>query len=261
MGFSIVPAETTAASAARPGPLSIDRLHISSDNAVLGKPVVVSAQVVDTGAAAPGATVVFSDGAPQNGGKAFDAEWLPTIRTLDREFVSVDYIPESCGRHEIYADVTGGSNVRPAERIALVDVSIDYQSAIRYLIKQLKDLASPSNNNTGQEHKRDWYGKLMQSDERFDANQNDKGKFYLEKYSDKSNKHKHEYRINEAQIRELIRELKRAKKALDAGRTNKGIFFLNKISSKIRKYKRAGRIDPEEADALIAQLEQIAGCV
>ena len=94
----------------------------------------------------------------------------------------------------------------------------------------------------------------MQSDERFDANQNDKGKFYLEKYSDKSNKHKHEYRINEAQIRELIRELKRAKKALDAGRTNK-------ISSKIRKYKRAGRIDPEEADALIAQLEQIAGCV
>ena len=262
MVFSIVPAEssstlTAGATRPRPGPLSLDRLHISSDKTVLGEPVVVSAQVVEDGESAPDATVVFSDGDPQNGGKTFDAEWLPTIRAHDRHFVSVNYNPESCGRHAIYADVTSGSNVAPAEQIAMVDVGIDYQSVITYLIKRLKELALPPNN--GHEQKP---GQFMQDGKRFDAwnnKGNDKGKPHLEKVSDKDKAHK--YRLDKARVRELIRQLTLAKKAFDAGRTSKAVFFLKKVSSKILKHKLDERIDPQKADALIAQLERIIGCV
>jgi hypothetical protein len=203
MVFSIVPAETTAASAARPGPLSLDRLHISSDQTVLGEPVVVSAQVAESGAAAPGATVVFSDGDPQNGGKVFDAEWLPTVRAHDREFVSVNYIPESCGPHEIYADATGGSNVRPAEQAALLDVGINYKSAIGFLADEVGGLNLNFPGNAGSAHKDNFVRELDQAEQALDENRTDKAVHSLEQFTDALTRLERQGRIDKEQVEAL----------------------------------------------------------
>ena len=82
---------------AAPPDLALDLVTVTPPETVLGEPVVVSAQVVSLGAATPGATVVFSDGDPLNGGTVFDAEWLPHIRADDAHFVRVNYNPETCG--------------------------------------------------------------------------------------------------------------------------------------------------------------------
>jgi len=236
MLFSIVPAVdangTLAATRPRPGLLSLDRMTVSAEKALLGEPVVVSAQVVAENAAAEGATVVFSDGDPQNGGTAFDAEWLPTIRANDREYVSVDYIPESCGPHEIYADVTGGSNVRPAEQVALIDVGIDYHSAIRYLIRLVDGFAGDTSGFDGP-----W-----------------------RKANDAAGQHPGNG-FTAAQVRVLKNELVHAERALDALRTDKAIDHLRRFAERIAQLESEGLIDRDRVDALLAQAEQLIGCV
>jgi len=233
MVFSFIPPETGGTfAAAVPRPLGLDRMTVSSDKALLGEPVVVSAQVVAGSAAAPGATVVFSDGDPQSGGKAFDAEWLPAIRANDRHYVSVSYNPETCGPHEIHAEVTGGSNLRPAEQFALVDVGIDYHSAVRYLIRLVERLAGDDAGFDGPWRKANAA-----------AGQHPGNGFTA------------------AQVRVLKNELVHAERALDAQHTDKAIDYLHQFTDRIARLEREGRIDKERVDSFIAQTEKIAGCV
>ena len=146
--------------------------------------------------------------------------------------MSVDYIPESCGPHEIYADVTGGSNVRPAEQVALLDVGIDYHSAIGYLMRQVDGLAVQMPGPKDPEHKTHMSAKPNSDDG-----------------------------LPPGQIRVLEGELTRAEQALDADRTGKGTHELQKFADRIAKLEGEGRIDKEQVDALIAQVQQIIGCV
>ena len=189
--------------------LSLDQVAISRDKTVLGEPVVVSAQVVEGGASAPGATVVFSDGDPKNGGKVFDAEWLPTIRALDRHFVRVNYNPESCGTHAIYAVVTGGSNAGPAEEIAMLDVGIDYQSAIRYLIKEVRGLDLDFPGNAGSAHKENLVRELDRAEQALDANRTEKGIHRLEQFTDALTRLELNGRIDKEQVDHLIAQIQR----------------------------------------------------
>lgn len=246
MVFSIVPQTiiTAGTSRPRPGPLSLDQMHISSDTTVLGSPVVVSAQVVESGTSAPGATVVFSDGDPHNGGKTFDAEWLPTIRTHDRHFVSVNYNPESCGLHEIYTDVTGGSNVRPAEQVALLDVGIDYKSSLDYLIRKIEGLSEKLPG-----HKDPWRtARVSNEHERSDED------VWRKPYLSDSG-------ISPGQIVVIEGDLRRIERALDAGRTDKGVHRLEKFTDLITRLERKGWIDTDQADRMIAQVQKIIGCI
>jgi len=268
MLFSIVPPDTSGTLTAgairpRPGLLSLDRMAVSSDKTVLGQPVVVSAQVVESGESAPGATVVFSDGDPNNGGKAFDAEWLPTIRAHDRHFVSVNYHPESCGPHAIYANVTGGSNVRPAEQFAMVDVGIDYHSAIDYLIRQVDGLAGkmPGHQEArvSSRHARghdDPWRKVSLPAEHGRGHEEPwrKGHGYGDHHSGDGG-------LPPGQIRVLEAELTRAERALDADRTDRALHSLENFTDRITRLGRKGRIDKDQVDHMIAQVQRIIGCV
>ncbi len=256
MVFSIVPADTSGTlTAVRPGPLTLDRFNVSRDKTVLGEPVVVSAQVVSGGASAPGATVVFSDGDPQNGGQPFDAEWLPLIRALDRHFVHVSYNPETCGRHEIYAEVTGGARSR-AREVTLIDVGIDFKAAIRYLIEQVKRLATNVPGNGGPSHRHQPFGGWMQV-----ADNGDHGGAHVARHDDHRDLHRHKGGLDAEHRRRLTRELEQARQALAARRTHQGIRHLQTFIAGIRAHQRRGRIDTEQAEALIAQSDQIIGCV
>ncbi len=111
--FAILPEDAGVASAdAGPADFMIDLLRVVPEQTVVGKPVVVAAQVVSLGAATPGATVVFTDGDPDNGGTAFDAEWLPHIRADDAHFVRAAFRPETCGLHEIVVEATSARRGR-----------------------------------------------------------------------------------------------------------------------------------------------------
>ena len=208
MMFSIVPADSNgrlASNAPRPGPLSLDRMSLSSGEAVLlGQPVVVSAQVVESGASAPGATVAFSDGDPQDGGNVFDAEWLPVVRAHDREYVSVNYIPESCGPHQIYAQVTGGSNVLPAELVALLDVGIDYTSAIGFLVEEVRGVDLDFPGNASSAHKNNLVLQLDQAEQALDENRTEKAIRALETFSDALTRLERQGRIDKETADALI---------------------------------------------------------
>jgi hypothetical protein len=183
---TILPVDTGGALAnAGPGELMLGLVHVSPEKTVLGEPVVVSAQVVSLGAATPGATVVFSDGDPLNGGTAFDAEWLPRVRADDAHFVRVNYNPTTCGTHEIFAEVTGGPLALGAEQIAAVDVGIDVDSAIDFLIEEVRSLDLNFPGKAGAAHKKNLVRELSRADKAFDADRTDKGVFRLEKFNDK----------------------------------------------------------------------------
>jgi len=117
--FAIVPdADTgnllgaTVGSAAAdplPGTLQFHTLEVSSMAPSVGETVVVSARVGSLLRPTPGATVVFSDGDPDNGGEVFDVEMLPHIRGNDSHLSHVNYTPGTCGPHEIFVDISAGS--------------------------------------------------------------------------------------------------------------------------------------------------------
>jgi hypothetical protein len=182
--FAILPVSSGAVAAAPPGELALDLLNVSAEKTVLGEPVVVSAQVVSLGAATPGATVVFSDGDPLNGGTVFDAEWLPHIRADDAHFVRVNYNPETCGAHEIFVEVTGGPRALGAEQIAVVDVGIDYNSAIRFLIEEVWDLHLAVRKKADLRKKFDLIRKLRSAEHALDADRTENGVYLLHKFND-----------------------------------------------------------------------------
>jgi hypothetical protein len=200
---------TASLTGPRPGPLSLDRVGVSRDATVLGEPVVVSAQVVNDGDPASGATVVFSDGDPQDGGKTFDAEWLPTIRALDRHFVGVNYNPDSCGPHEIHVQLASSAGVSGGEQVAMVDVGIDYTSAIDYLIDEVRAIDLDFPGNAGAAHKNNLVRELTRAEQALDENRSDKAIHDLEKFTDALARLVGEGRIDQADVDSLISQVQR----------------------------------------------------
>jgi hypothetical protein len=92
-----------------PTGLQIERLRVIPERVGVGERAVLVAQIFSLGAATEGVTVVVSDGDPQAGGKAIDAEWLPHIRANGRHFVRVPFrVSTTCGLHKIVVEAVGG---------------------------------------------------------------------------------------------------------------------------------------------------------
>ncbi len=224
--FTILPAGNGAVADTGPGELTVDFLTVIPTQTVLGEPVVVSAQVISQGSASPGATVVFSDGDPENGGEVFDAELLPHIRADDTHFVRVNYNPDTCGIHEIFVEVTGASRRLGTEEVAAVDVGIDLDSAIDFLISEVKELDLVFPKKVKSHRKLHWPRILWGW-----------------------------------QKRHLIRKLRLARRAIEAGRIWKGVHLLEGFNHQVEGLKHRGRIDPDKAYGLLAQSDRIIGCV
>lgn len=226
--FAILPDESAIATAlanAGPTQLRLDLLGVAPHETVLGEPVVVSARVVSHGAATPGATVVFSGIDPEGRAEVFDTEWLPHIRAEDAHFTRATYNPRTCGTHEIFVEATGGARTFGDAVSLLLDVGIDSDSAIGFLISEVKDLQLlPLQEKVG------WHKGHHDKDDRY---------------------------LN----RSLILKLRLAKMALAADRTRIGVLFLRAFNRQVKMLALMGRIDAEQAEFLVGQSRQIIGCI
>ena len=75
------------------------------------EPVTVTATLATAERSLSGVHVVFSDGDPQQGGAAFDAELIPHIRANDLYVTQVKFHPRTCGTHTVF--VVAGEARRP----------------------------------------------------------------------------------------------------------------------------------------------------
>ncbi len=202
---TILPVETVGAlTDAESGELTLDLIDVSPEKTVLGRSVVVSAQVVSPGAATRGATVVLSDGDPLNGGTVFDAEWLPHIRADDAHFVRVIFRPLTCGIHEIFATVTGGPRTHSAEQIAEVVVGIDVDSAIAFLEREVWGLRLAVRKKPDLRKKYVLIRKLRKAERALVAGRTANGVYHLDRFNAKVEMFKRRGRIPSEKANVLI---------------------------------------------------------
>ena len=84
------------------------------------EPVTVTATLATAGAVSLG-YMWSSDGDPQQGGAAFDAELIPHIRANDLYVTQVKFHPRTCGTHTVFV-VAGGGTAASATDTARVTV-------------------------------------------------------------------------------------------------------------------------------------------
>jgi hypothetical protein len=197
MSFAIVPKDYTAGIAATaPRGRMLDRAALATEATRLFSPVVVSADVVSRGAPEVGPTVVFYDGDPENGGKAFDVELLPYIRAGGRHFVRATYHPETCGTHEIFLEVTGGPRGTGDTAALSLDVDMDFGAAVDFLVSETQGLTLDFPGKAGSAHKKNLLRELSRAKEAFEAGDTAEGTFRLNRFRDQLETLNHQGRID-----------------------------------------------------------------
>jgi len=84
--------------------MQLTNLEVSSgQKAELDQEVAVSTGLRAGSSPIPGATVIFYDGDPKDGGQIFDMEHVPYVRANDTLEVEVPFRTEVCGVHDLYA--------------------------------------------------------------------------------------------------------------------------------------------------------------
>ncbi|MBA3353843.1 MAG: hypothetical protein H0U23_15725 [Blastocatellia bacterium] len=116
------PATSNRLGATNGGNVRLSNVQVSDKKIQLGDSVEVTASLSAPAAAASGVSVIFYDGDPQKGGKAFDIERVPHVRAGDTYQVKVPFKPQSCGAHQVFATATGGqtSKVRGSTGMVVV---------------------------------------------------------------------------------------------------------------------------------------------
>jgi hypothetical protein len=89
-------------------PVRLLNVQVSENRVGLGHRVEVSAHLRTGDVAVPGLSIVFYDGDPQQGSKAFDIERIPHLRAKDTYQVRVPFRPQSCGAHRVFVTVGAG---------------------------------------------------------------------------------------------------------------------------------------------------------
>lgn len=88
----------------------LSSLSVSSGTKLaLGQSAVVSTDLQAGANPVAGATVIFYDGDPKDGGRVFDMERVPYVKANDMLPVEVHFRPQSCGAHDLYAVVFAGT--------------------------------------------------------------------------------------------------------------------------------------------------------
>ncbi len=202
--FAIIPEDAAQAlPVSAPNELTLARLTVTPKRVNLGEPVVVSAELVSFGAS-PEATVVFSDGDRQNGSKVFDAEFLPYIRPNDAYISQVTYTPETCGTHELSVELADLPLASGDEVTAVVDVGIDFDSAIRFLIDEVRDLQLAVSKKADRRKKFRLVLKLRVARWALDAGRTRKGIYLLEQFNHDIERYEHRGRITPEKADMLI---------------------------------------------------------
>ena len=108
-GVTASSAEPSAASLNSPSITALQTMQLTTLEVSSGQKAALDEKVtVSTGLRAgndpiPGATVIFYDGDPKNGGQIFDMEQVPYVRANDTLQVEVPFRTETCGTHDLYA--------------------------------------------------------------------------------------------------------------------------------------------------------------
>jgi len=100
-------------------------VKMSEKKVPLGHLVEVTTELRTGAQSADGVMVVFYDGDPLAGGKAFDMELVPHIRARDRYEVSVLFDAEECGERRIYVTAGAGEPSEDTRKSPPIEVECD----------------------------------------------------------------------------------------------------------------------------------------
>jgi hypothetical protein len=88
--------------------VDIGKQDLSTDRVMKGGQVVLSAMLTDS-VAATSANVNFYDGDPKHGGQMFAVQRIPFIDEQQPHKVQVVFKAKTCGVHQLFAVVNGGT--------------------------------------------------------------------------------------------------------------------------------------------------------
>lgn len=128
--FYVFPAPTTVAAVAMRSPppnkdpvVNMRRVRLSSHRVARGQPITVSTKLHTGGQDVKGGlTVLFYDGDPAQGGKAFDLERVVHLRAGDIHDVRVPFRSSVCGKHRIFVVAGKGTAFQKTKRSGAIKV-------------------------------------------------------------------------------------------------------------------------------------------
>jgi hypothetical protein len=126
-------ASLTASGSGEPATIDIGKIQLSSESAVPGQILDVSAQLSATDNSASGVDAVFYDGDPNAGGTAFGYELSPYIAENDTYQVKAPYAASACGTHQLFIVVGQGTSHEIVRRAPPVRIDCS-QSMLRSLV-------------------------------------------------------------------------------------------------------------------------------
>ncbi len=104
------------------GDVRLGQVKVSERKVAQGQAIEVSTLLRTRARSASGVSVVFYDGDPTKGGKAFDAERIPHIRARDAHEVKVPFRSNSCGDHQIFVTVGKGKPYEVTDSSRVISV-------------------------------------------------------------------------------------------------------------------------------------------
>ena len=123
-------ASLAASDSGEPATINIGKIQLSSESAVPGQILDVSAQLSATENSASGVEALFYDGDPNAGGTAFGYELSPYIAENDTYQVKAPYVASACGTHQLFIVIGQGTSHEIVRRAPSVRVDCS-QSVLR----------------------------------------------------------------------------------------------------------------------------------
>jgi len=102
-------APTKPVSRHRRKPFIVKRVSISPGRVNVNEKVKVSVKLRTGNTPLDGTLVIFYDGDPKKGGKAFDVEHIPHLRAHDTYITKAKFTPRTCGVHKVFVVVGAGT--------------------------------------------------------------------------------------------------------------------------------------------------------
>ncbi len=91
-----------------PGSFNLEKVELSSREAVLGQDVGLSTTLLVGGMELPGVVVTFYDGDPKHKGRAFATESIPHVPQGSAPLIRTTYRANQCGLHQLFVVVNEG---------------------------------------------------------------------------------------------------------------------------------------------------------
>lgn len=112
-----------------PGDMRLGQVKVSERRIKQGQATEVSVLLRTRAKSASGVQVVFYDGDPAQGGRAFDVERIAHIRARDRHEIKVPFRSNACGDHQIFVTVGRGKPYEVTDASRTVRVQCNQPTA------------------------------------------------------------------------------------------------------------------------------------